>query len=71
MQLECASAFKKIQIEVSLRFTLKMLSQENAETLMTKTLEVLNCTLENEPLKEAWCEVFILLVKVVPLEFVL
>jgi len=28
--------------------------------LIQKTLEILVCTLENEPLKEAWCEVFCL-----------
>lgn len=36
---------------------------------MTKTLEVLNCTLENEPLKEAWCEVFNLISPWLPLDY--
>lgn len=48
-----------------------MLSRENAESLMTKTLEVLNCSLENEPLKEAWCEVFLLIIPVLTLDFVM
>ena len=37
---------------------------------MQKTLEVLNCTLENEPLKEAWCDVFNLVVVQLSLEYV-
>ena len=41
---------------------LELISQENKECLMQKTLEILNCPLDNDPLLDAWMDVFRILV---------
>lgn len=42
--------------------TRQYMNNENWEKLIAKTLEILNSKFQNEPLKEAWCELFSLVI---------
>lgn len=47
------------------------MSNENWEKLIAKTLEILNSTFQNEPLKEAWCEMFQIVIVHCSFEFII
>jgi len=67
MQLECAKSFQKA-IKASEG---KLLSEENKENLMTKSLEILNSGLDNEELLEQFKKVIEVLIIQLPLDYVL
>ena len=47
------------------------MSNENWEKLIVKTFEILNSKFQNEPLKEAWCELFIQVIVYCSFEFII